>query len=76
MKRLAAAVYGIFAGLGIAGIIGFWVSVLALFVGYFINIFKLIGMIGTDVSVHLTVFILRIVGLFVGPLGGIMGIFV
>lgn len=44
----------------------------AFFVGWVMNIFKFIGLLGGEVS---TWFIARAVGIFLAPLGGILGFF-
>jgi len=46
------------------------VVVLAGIIGWVINIVKLVGMIGADISAEL---VIRAVGIFFAPLGAVMG---
>jgi len=54
------------------GVLGGWILALLFCVGWLINIYKLVGLIGGDIT---TWFIARLVGIFVLPLGGILGYF-
>lgn len=49
-----------------------YLSLLALLIGWIINIVKLISMVGGEVS---AMFIARCVGVFAAPLGGVLGFF-
>lgn len=60
-------------GLGIAGILLSVAAFVGLVIGWFMNIFKLIDMLGDPALTPM--FIARIVGIPVGPLGGILGWF-
>lgn len=74
MKKIWASIYGIFATLGVAGIVGFWVLCFVMVLGWWVNVYKLVTSVVTLEVVHFTgLFILRVLGIFVGPLGGIMG---
>lgn len=48
---------------------------LAVFVGWIFNIIHLVSMVGSETVVFTVEFVLRIVGIFVMPLGAIMGFF-
>ena len=61
---------GIAASIGVLLIVALWVTCI---VGWIMNIVKLVGMIGGVAGME---FILRIVGIPVGPLGVVMGLFV
>lgn len=69
-------IYSLLFGLGAFGVVLLcFVSVVAVF-GYFENIYKLVvALISSDFS-HIGILILRVLGLFVLYLGGVMGIFV
>lgn len=70
-------VYGIFAGLGVVGVISYFVLILLMVAGYVMNILDLIGMAagGWDAQLNIVLFLLRIVGIFFAPLGGLLGWF-
>lgn len=49
------------------------VLVVVLLVGWFMNIFDVIALVATDT--FSLMFILRVIGIFVAPLGGVLGFF-
>ena len=58
----------------VALMVAFWLATIAFTVfGYVTNIIKLIGMLGDDNIT--TMFVARVVGLFVFPLGIVLGYF-
>lgn len=63
--------HNFFVSLGIVGYITYFAIIIALLIGWFLNIGTLIGMRHTD-DFTLEI-LLRIVGIFIGPLGGVMG---
>jgi hypothetical protein len=53
----------------------FWVTfIVTLLTGYVMNIFDLIGMVSASAAFDLEA-VLRIIGVFVAPLGALMGFF-
>jgi hypothetical protein len=53
----------------------FWVTfIVTLLTGYVMNIFDLIGMVSASATFGLEA-VLRIIGVFVAPLGALMGFF-
>lgn len=63
-------VFKFFQGLGIAGIF-LWIALwVAMFIGWVLNIIALVHSVSGPVT---TLFVLRIVGIFAFPLGGILG---
>lgn len=62
----------LFAGLGIFGVLSYLGIIAAGVIGWIMNIFALIGTVNGPLD---GVFVLRIVGIFVAPLGAIMGLF-
>lgn len=63
-----------FGALGVFGIVVFYLLILGLFIGYFINIYKLVTFALHHPVVDWTLMlVLRIVGVFIGLLGGILG---
>jgi hypothetical protein len=53
----------------------FWVTfIITVLTGYVMNIFDLIGMVSASATFNLEA-LLRIIGLFVAPLGALMGFF-
>lgn len=75
IKQLHNVMWTFLGAMGILGILAYFGLIIGFVVGYFMNIFDLIGMIGTDLSANLFEVVLRVVGVFVGPLGAIMGWF-
>lgn len=72
--KILDKVKAIFGALGVFGIAVFYMLILGLFVGYFINIYKLVTFALHHQVVDWTLlFVLRIVGVFIGFLGGILG---
>lgn len=47
-----------------------WVFFVAALIGWILNIIKFVGMLGGEVT---TMFLVRIVGIFFAPLGGVLG---
>ncbi len=76
-RTLFAGIFGAFAAAGVVGVVAFYALVLALIPGWFMNIYQLVmyAVNGTNVLADgvLVMFILKIVGVFFGPLGGILG---
>ena len=65
---------GFLGALGVFGITMYYIVVLGLLVGYFVNIYKLIFFAMNQQSFEITLMlVLRIVGIFMGILGGIVG---
>lgn len=57
---------------GIAGSVFFILLIVSAIFGYVLNIVKMVGAIGGEVT---AIFIARCVGIFVAPLGSILGFF-
>lgn len=70
-SQIVRKILGVFVAFGIAGYIGFILLVLAGVAGWFMNIYKLAFC--TDLAQLTVMTILRIVGIFAAPLGGLLG---
>jgi len=75
MTKLQEAIVVGAAGLGVGGIIAMWIVIIGLFIGWIINMFKIVGLIGQDLSLIGIELVIRVLGIPIGPLGGIMGWF-
>ena len=77
LSSIWSAIYIAFCSAGAVGFVAFWLFVFAMVYGWFANIYKLIVLVLPMTHIDLTgVLILRVIGIFVSPLGGIMGLFV
>lgn len=64
-------VHNFFTSLGLVGYVTYFLLCIVLLIGWFLNIGKLVGLRHSDeITVEI---IIRIIGVFGGPLGGIMG---
>ena len=66
------AIYGFFSALGVIGIFSYIALIVLMLWGWVLNIIALVGMVDGGVT---TMFILRVAGVFIAPLGGILGWF-
>ena len=67
MRRL----HNFFISLGLVGYVTYFLLCIVLLIGWLLNIGKLVGLRHSDeITVEI---IIRIIGIFVGPLGSIMG---
>lgn len=64
------AMFAFFTGLGVMGMLAMFVLWIALFIGWFMNIYKLVTMNFDPITGWL---IMRIAGIPLAPLGGILG---
>lgn len=71
MFKAISGFFAAFGAIGIFALISLWVAVI---VGYFMNIYKLVT--GTDWSALDIEAALRLVGIVFAPIGSIMGLFV
>lgn len=74
-RSLLRALKNMFGALGMFGLCLYHIVMIGLLIGYFINIYKVIQIalsngLDTDITV---LFIVRIVGIFIGILGGVVG---
>lgn len=74
-RSLLRALKNMFGALGMFGLCLYYIVMIGLLIGYFINIYKVIQIalsngLDTDITV---LFIIRIVGIFIGILGGVVG---
>lgn len=71
------AVYAMFSGLGIVGIMAYIALWVGMLVGYFMNVFSVAKFFLSNAAINTidTLMIGRIIGLFFAPLGGVLGYF-
>lgn len=74
-RSLLRVLKNMFGALGMFGLCLYYIVMIGLLIGYFINIYKVIQIalsngLDTDITV---LFIVRIVGIFIGILGGVVG---
>lgn len=73
-KNLSGLLLRFLLELGSFGVVLYIILIFGIVIGYFVNIFKLIGMVfSLGFTDHVAVFILRLVGVIFGLLGGIVG---
>lgn len=74
ISKILDILKGFFGILGVFGLTLYYIVCVGLIIGYFINIYKLIIFAINHQTLDLTLmFVLRIVGIFIGLLGGILG---
>lgn len=76
-RSLLKVLRNIFGTLGAFGLCLYYMFMIILLIGYFLNIYKLLQFVLTNgLDTDITVlFIVRIVGIFIGILGGFVGWF-
>lgn len=70
-------IYGILASLGVFGIVSFWILCIGILIGWLLNIIKLLfslpGVIGGEVTDIGLEIVLRLIGIPLAPIGGLLG---
>lgn len=74
ISKILGTLKGFFGILGVFGLTLYYIVCVGLIIGYFINIYKLIIFAINQQTFEITLMlVLRIVGIFMGILGGILG---
>jgi hypothetical protein len=75
-RKLNNIVYVFLSAFGVAGVIAYFILFGVMLLGYVMNLFKIVwAAVSFGFLDNLVLFGLRFIGIFIGPLGGVVGWF-